>query len=308
MQQYFLFGFFFFFQAEDGIRDAQESRGLGDVYKRQLFRSPTAAADEAASELAALAQQLQQDGDTYHQAQCLAALARCHQIVCQPNQQADCLTRAARAILEPHEAQPTPEVREQYVEWMASAGQLLHHPPDPTLAASTYDQLAQKLQEWELWEEAMGWYEHAAELYSEGTCFALTCCCLESALQCAVSARAYEAGVVCSHKLCDAASGVTDQMEQQGAVWAVLLTLAMRDKSAAEQALLRLGSLSCRSSHNDQVLSVLQGLVQLGAGWDANGMSMLFDQLTPHLTSGQQQLCLQVEQTAATSREIVLTT
>ena len=25
----------FLFQAEDGIRDAQESRGLGDVYKRQ---------------------------------------------------------------------------------------------------------------------------------------------------------------------------------------------------------------------------------------------------------------------------------
>ena len=25
----------FFLQAEDGIRDAQESRGLGDVYKRQ---------------------------------------------------------------------------------------------------------------------------------------------------------------------------------------------------------------------------------------------------------------------------------
>ena len=28
-------GVCFFFQAEDGIRDAQESRGLGDVYKRQ---------------------------------------------------------------------------------------------------------------------------------------------------------------------------------------------------------------------------------------------------------------------------------
>ncbi len=27
--------FFFFFQAEGGIRDAQESRGLGDVYKGQ---------------------------------------------------------------------------------------------------------------------------------------------------------------------------------------------------------------------------------------------------------------------------------
>ena len=26
---------FFFFQAEDGIRDPEMSRGLGDVYKRQ---------------------------------------------------------------------------------------------------------------------------------------------------------------------------------------------------------------------------------------------------------------------------------
>ena len=31
---------YFFFQAEDGIRDAQESRGLGDVYKRQVGRQP----------------------------------------------------------------------------------------------------------------------------------------------------------------------------------------------------------------------------------------------------------------------------
>ena len=29
----------FFFQAEDGIRDAQESRGLGDVYKRQTLQN-----------------------------------------------------------------------------------------------------------------------------------------------------------------------------------------------------------------------------------------------------------------------------
>ena len=29
--------FFFFFQAEDGIRDRSPSRGLGDVYKRQGF-------------------------------------------------------------------------------------------------------------------------------------------------------------------------------------------------------------------------------------------------------------------------------
>mgnify|MGYP003381560773 CR=1 FL=1 len=33
--------FFFFFQAEDGIRDLVRSRGLGDVYKRQdLLRVP----------------------------------------------------------------------------------------------------------------------------------------------------------------------------------------------------------------------------------------------------------------------------
>ena len=30
--------FFFFFQAEDGIRDLVRSRGLGDVYKRQEER------------------------------------------------------------------------------------------------------------------------------------------------------------------------------------------------------------------------------------------------------------------------------
>ena len=30
-----VFAFFFFFQAEDGIRDLVRSRGLGDVYKRQ---------------------------------------------------------------------------------------------------------------------------------------------------------------------------------------------------------------------------------------------------------------------------------
>ena len=31
----FWFALFFFFQAEDGIRDLVRSRGLGDVYKRQ---------------------------------------------------------------------------------------------------------------------------------------------------------------------------------------------------------------------------------------------------------------------------------
>ena len=29
--------FIFFFQAEDGIRDLVRSRGLGDVYKRQVY-------------------------------------------------------------------------------------------------------------------------------------------------------------------------------------------------------------------------------------------------------------------------------
>ena len=32
----FMFFCCFFFQAEDGIRDLVRSRGLGDVYKRQL--------------------------------------------------------------------------------------------------------------------------------------------------------------------------------------------------------------------------------------------------------------------------------
>ena len=37
-----------FFQAEDGIRDVERSRGLGDVYKRQLL-SPKVGAESAAS-------------------------------------------------------------------------------------------------------------------------------------------------------------------------------------------------------------------------------------------------------------------
>eukprot|EP00831_Metopus_contortus_P040259 TRINITY_DN3154_c0_g1_i2.p2 TRINITY_DN3154_c0_g1~~TRINITY_DN3154_c0_g1_i2.p2 ORF type:complete len:114 (-),score=22.98 TRINITY_DN3154_c0_g1_i2:157-498(-) len=40
--------FFFFFQAEDGIRDVERSRGLGDVYKRQhmVYSGTVPRADE----------------------------------------------------------------------------------------------------------------------------------------------------------------------------------------------------------------------------------------------------------------------
>ena len=36
MSFFFFLSYFFFFQAEDGIRDLVRSRGLGDVYKRQV--------------------------------------------------------------------------------------------------------------------------------------------------------------------------------------------------------------------------------------------------------------------------------
>ena len=39
LQVYLLFSYFFFFQAEDGIRDLVRSRGLGDVYKRQVLKA-----------------------------------------------------------------------------------------------------------------------------------------------------------------------------------------------------------------------------------------------------------------------------
>ena len=35
--KYICYGSFCFFQAEDGIRDLVRSRGLGDVYKRQVL-------------------------------------------------------------------------------------------------------------------------------------------------------------------------------------------------------------------------------------------------------------------------------
>ena len=48
---------FFFFQAEDGIRDLVRSRGLGDVYKRQRRSRPLSQAAKRAgvtmSEMAA---------------------------------------------------------------------------------------------------------------------------------------------------------------------------------------------------------------------------------------------------------------
>ena len=46
----FVYFFFFFFQAEDGIRDAQESRGLGDVYKRQILSNDRLLARKAVVE------------------------------------------------------------------------------------------------------------------------------------------------------------------------------------------------------------------------------------------------------------------
>ena len=44
----------FFFQEEDGIRDAQESRGLGDVYKRQVNVQPGAEVKEGQEPVFAL--------------------------------------------------------------------------------------------------------------------------------------------------------------------------------------------------------------------------------------------------------------
>ena len=45
---------FFFFQAEDGIRDLVRSRGLGDVYKRQALLAEMERVVEAVAEQPAL--------------------------------------------------------------------------------------------------------------------------------------------------------------------------------------------------------------------------------------------------------------
>ena len=42
---------FFFFQAEDGIRDLVRSRGLGDVYKRQEYQEAVRRLEEEAARL-----------------------------------------------------------------------------------------------------------------------------------------------------------------------------------------------------------------------------------------------------------------
>ena len=45
---WFTFSIMFFFQAEDGIRDLVRSRGLGDVYKRQIPNNRMGTTDEVA--------------------------------------------------------------------------------------------------------------------------------------------------------------------------------------------------------------------------------------------------------------------
>ena len=58
------FSSYFFFQAEDGIRDLVRSRGLGDVYKRQLHeRVIDEIVDELTPEQAEELAQLQQSDD-----------------------------------------------------------------------------------------------------------------------------------------------------------------------------------------------------------------------------------------------------
>ena len=56
----------FFFQAEDGIRDLVRSRGLGDVYKRQLERGRALLQEDAGERLDlrdALAERWHEDGE-----------------------------------------------------------------------------------------------------------------------------------------------------------------------------------------------------------------------------------------------------
>ena len=64
---------FFFFQAEDGIRDLVRSRGLGDVYKRQVlnFAPEYDLKGEIVHDLSSLADELENvisnsDGQNHH--------------------------------------------------------------------------------------------------------------------------------------------------------------------------------------------------------------------------------------------------
>ena len=61
--------FVFFFQAEDGIRDAQESRGLGDVYKRQMdiLIDPTHGVAQSLKEIEAVGHRLVHAGASFKQ-------------------------------------------------------------------------------------------------------------------------------------------------------------------------------------------------------------------------------------------------
>ena len=56
---------FFFFQAEDGIRDLVRSRGLGDVYKRQRENLATDNCGLAEMKVESLEMQVMRNGEPY---------------------------------------------------------------------------------------------------------------------------------------------------------------------------------------------------------------------------------------------------
>eukprot|EP00656_Telonema_subtile_P052954 TRINITY_DN751_c0_g2_i9.p2 TRINITY_DN751_c0_g2~~TRINITY_DN751_c0_g2_i9.p2 ORF type:complete len:271 (+),score=101.52 TRINITY_DN751_c0_g2_i9:3-815(+) len=62
------YSFFFFFQAEDGIRDLVRSRGLGDVYKRQVVHSATP--EEDSNTIQRAPDQLSQSVVDFHKQTC----------------------------------------------------------------------------------------------------------------------------------------------------------------------------------------------------------------------------------------------
>ena len=74
-----LWWIFFFFQAEDGIRDLVRSRGLGDVYKRQVYYLIFLPQEilEVKREMAAWMARLQNDGFEVHRFSMAEQIADC---------------------------------------------------------------------------------------------------------------------------------------------------------------------------------------------------------------------------------------
>jgi len=273
--------------------------------QKRIFRTSTLAVTEAAHAFGTLSEELREAGDSWRAAGCSAARARCDGVCEKPLQQAASLARAADILISDQDCTVTEAVQEQFTEWLLAAAQATRG-DHGTLSAHLFDELGQALQVLGELEGAGTNFEMAAELYRVEGCPGFAMLCFESCMECYVSLGDFEVAAEACHTLHQLGinhPSLPAQHPEQGiasqtAVTLVLLQIAARKPEQAQEALIELE----QDSLSKDFYSLLCGLVQLAAGWDAFAVQAVMQEARIYLSSIQQQICDRVAQDMVTYR------